>query len=451
LLSINRTGTACHPKNLFECMKGDISCANLIHTTQLRREALDQRTIVDDRDQFDEAAYLRMYPDIANAVAEHRESSAWSHYDRHGRGEGRKSNDFDAEFYLRAYPSATPELRAGLARTPLQHYLNIGRARGFLSNANAPRPPDAAAMPSPFGGLWPDAPNAADIIQGKQEIGTITKAQADRLRFWIENGYVILENAIPSSVIDKAAADLDRAYDGGFSGLKFECHAISPNHIPWRPDINPHPAKALDIHHFSPAIRNLMFADAIADFLGLIFESKAFASQTLGFLRGSAQEGHQDSAYVVYSIPRQFAATWAALEDVTLGAGELFYYPGSHRFEDFIYRDLYKSVSEAERMTGATGMREVVERHVHSLEERALSRGIPKIPFAAKKGDVLVWHADLVHGGNPVSRVVTRKSIVTHYCPKHLTPLFSERMPIKLWDHNGHRYTTSHYGSEPAR
>ena len=152
---------------------------------------------------------------------------------------------------------------------------------------------------------------------------------------------------------------------------------------------------------------------------------------------------------IPYTIPRQFAATWAALEDVTIGAGELFYYPGSHRFEDFIYKDHYKSVHEAHRMTGESRPHEQIERHVHSLEERAAQRGIPKMPFAAKKGDVLVWHADLVHGGNPVSRVTTRKSIVTHYCPKHLSPLFSEHMGTRLWDHGGHRYTTSHYASEP--
>ena len=91
---------------------------------------------------------------------------------------------------------------------------------------------------------------------------------------------------------DKAALDLDRAYAGGFPDLKFQCHRVTRDHIHWQPEINPHPAKALDIHHFSPAIRDLMFADAIAEFLGLIFDSKAFASQTLGFLRGSAQEGH---------------------------------------------------------------------------------------------------------------------------------------------------------------
>lgn len=412
---------------------------------------MNDQLALSDRDLFDEAAYLRLYPDIMRAVTDGREESAWHHYDKHGRREGRKPNDFDADFYLRAYPAAAREIAEGLAATAFEHYRKFGRARGFLTNAKAPRPEDAAAMPSPFGGLWPDLPNAMDIIQGKLETAQITKRQADQLRFWVRNGYLILEHAIPPSTIDKAALDLDRAYAGGFPELKFECHTVAPEHIVWRPELNPHPAKALDIHHFSPAIREVMFCDAIAEFLRLIFDAKAFASQTLGFLRGSAQEGHQDSAYVAYTIPRQFAATWVALEDVTIGAGELFYYPGSHRFPDFIYKGSYKSVYEAQRMTGDPAVGQLVERHVQSLEERADELGIAKVTFAARKGDVLVWHADLVHGGNPVSRTTTRKSLVTHYCPKHLSPLFAEHAALRLWDHEGHRYTTSHYASEPLR
>jgi len=410
---------------------------------------VDEQPVLGDRDQFDEVAYLRLYPDIAKAVAEGREPSAWHHYDRHGRKENRKPNDLDVEFYLRAYPAAAQEIAAGMAATPFDHFLRFGRARGFLANARAPRPANAAAPPSAFGGLWPDLPNAADIVEGKLETGQITERQAEKLTFWMNNGYVILEKALTQEQADKAALDLDRAYAGGFPGLKFECHAVARDHIEWQPEINPHPAKSLDIHHFSPAVRDLMFADAISEFLGLIFESKAFASQTLGFLRGSAQEGHQDSAYVPYTIPRQFADTWSALEDVTIGAGELFYYPGSHRFEDFIYKDHFKSVHEAQRTTGEQPARDQIERHVHSLEERAVQRGIPKTPFAAKQGDVLVWHADLVHGGNPVSRDTTRKSIVTHYCPKHLSPLFSEHLRTRLWEHRGHRYTSGHCNSEP--
>ena len=401
-----------------------------------------------ERDLFDEAAYRRMYPDVAAEIAEGRLANAWEHYDKHGRTEGRLGFGFDSEFYLRAYPLAIEEIRAGRAADPLQHYLALGKSRGYLPNPKAPRPANAAAPVSPFGGFWLDLPNAADIIRGKLEIGQVTERQAALLTSWSCEGYAILEQAIPTELIDLAAADLDKAYAGGFRDLLFECRSVDTNsYIPWKPEINPHPAKALDIHHFSQAIRDLIFADAIAGFLGLIFESKLFVSQTLGFLRGSAQNGHQDSAYVAYSIPRQFAATWIALEDVTLGCGELFYYAGSHKLEEFLFGGKYKSTYEVQRMHRGLDPQEEILEHVRSLEQRSNARGLPKRRLAAKKGDVLFWHPDLVHGGNPVSTSTTRKSIVTHYCPKHVTPLFSEHLPTKLYHYGGHVFTTSYYTS----
>jgi phytanoyl-CoA hydroxylase len=79
------------------------------------------------------------------------------------------------------------------------------------------------------------------------------------------------------------------------------------------------------------------------------------------------------------------------------------------------------------------------------LQDRAKARGIGKSLFAAKQGDVLIWHADLTHGGNPVSKEATRKSVVTHYCPKRLTPLFTEHNNVRLYDYKSHRFTTSYY------
>jgi ectoine hydroxylase-related dioxygenase (phytanoyl-CoA dioxygenase family) len=412
---------------------------------------MDGNVVTVQREIFDEEAYLRRYPDIAKAVAAGKIPSGWMHYSNHGAAEGRKPNDFDEAFYMRAYPVAALDISEGRASSPFQHYLTIGRNRGFLPHPKAPRLQNPVAPASPFGGLWVDQPHVEDLIDGKLSVGLINEAQAEQLRFFARNGYVILPNAVPKAMLAKARAAVERAFDNGFAGLKFQCGAIARGELDWQPELQTLPSKALDLHHRSAIIRQLMFAPKIEAFLALIFDSKAFASQTLSFLRGSAQEGHQDSAYVVYTLPRHFAASWIALEDVTLGAGELFYYPGSHRFPDFQFNGTAKSVIEARR-TGAKEpvLNEEIRKHVKLIEKRARDIGLRKEVFAAKAGDVLIWHSDLVHGGCPISTDVTRKSVVTHYCPRYAMPVFGEYRQMPLNELNGHLWTTSHYKDAPT-
>jgi hypothetical protein len=69
-----------------------------------------------------------------------------------------------------------------------------------------------------------------------------------------------------------------------------------------------------------------------------------------------------------------------------LDMGELSYYPGSHRFADFLYGGRYKSMVEAERC-GYSVDRAEVERHVAKLQERAKHLGLSKKVLEAKKED----------------------------------------------------------------
>jgi hypothetical protein len=394
-----------------------------------------------ESDFYDENVYLSRYPDIAAAVAAGKWPNGYAHYKAHGKAEGRKAGNFDTAFYLASYPLAAAEIAEGRYQDAMDHYRRIGFARGYIPTPVAERPAHASRLPQ-FGGFWADRPDALDVVDGKLEVGQIDEKQAEQLRFWIKNGYVILPGALPPRLATRALKEVDRAYAGGFNDLLFECAAMGAGHRYWSPELAHHAAKALDLHYFSPVIREVMFAPAIVNFLALIFESKAFASQSLTFYRGSAQDPHQDSAYVAYSVPRQFAASWVAVEDVTIGAGELFYYDGSHRFPDFLYGGKHKSVSEANRVGPKDKLPTEIPAHVKNLIRLAQVEGLEKSVFAAKKGDALIWHADLVHGGNPISHDVTCKSVVTHYCPKRRAPLFAERMQLKLEEHQGHFYTT---------
>jgi len=274
---------------------------------------------------FDERWYLERYPDAAAAVTEGLIPSGRAHYQRIGRAQGRLPRPLDEEFYRSRYPLVAAEIGSGLVPSLQDHYRILGHARGYLAAAEVARPSDAHAARSRFGGLWIDAPNAYDLVLGKYEIGLITEQEARRLLRFIEEGYVVLPGAAPDSLVAAAEAAVDRAYEGREAELLFECHALSTSPIAWQAGVTEHAAKALDYHVRSAAIRDLIFCTAVVRFLGLLFECGPLASQTLSFLRGSGQPAHQDSAYVPYSLPHQFAASWIALEDVTPGAGEIFY------------------------------------------------------------------------------------------------------------------------------
>jgi ectoine hydroxylase-related dioxygenase (phytanoyl-CoA dioxygenase family) len=400
---------------------------------------------------FVESEYIAMYSDIADAVRDGSWKSGADHYIAHGRSEGRQAYRMDEVWYLRSYPMARKEIEDGLVMSPQEHFERYGCNRGYLPHPGSPRPDNPAATPSRFGGLWVDQPNARDIVAGRLEIGLITEEQARQLLFFIENGYTVIEKAIPDHELEPALEELERAYSGQNPQQMFECRSLAKDHSPFQSEMLGQPSKALDIHWFSDAIRDVIFTDRIRQFLELLFDSRALASQSLGFYRGSAQEAHQDSAFVPYTLQRGFAASWIALEDVEAGAGELFYYVGSHRLGDWLYDRKYKSVSEAVRGgVGKTAADEMVTAHVGSLPPRAAAAHLQERTLLAKRGDVLIWHADLAHGGKPISISRTRKSIVSHYCGKYSAPLYAERMATPLHEHRGRGlYTTSHYPSLP--
>ena len=143
----------------------------------------------------------------------------------------------------------------------------------------------------------------------------------------------------------------------------------------------------------------------------------AAAFQSLGFYYGSQQELHQDSAFVRVSSPLEFVASWIALEDISPGSGELEYYPGSHALPHYLFggKYLWVDVGDPELQLFSGG-----------LQSRARDAGLSPQRFLAKKGDVLIWSAGLMHGGSPVELPDrTRKSLVTHYCPADLNPMYA--------------------------
>jgi hypothetical protein len=354
-----------------------------------------------------------------------------------------RGDQLDPDWYLAAYPQAVADLAAGRARDPADHYARLGRFRGYLPNLGAERPRDPAGVRSAFGGLWTDQGNALDMVEGKLEIGRITAPEAEALRRFIVDGYVVLKRAMPALTLWRARRALEAAYAGKIEGVKFCSPHLGFEVGDWVPGVKDAPCKALELHARSRAVRDAIFAPVISNFLQLLFDRPAMATQTLGFWHGSTQRAHQDTAYVTYSLPLQFAASWIALEDVRADSGELFYYAGSQRLGDYLYQGRYKGISEGKRHEPDWDQQPQDQAHWESIVQRSLQQGCEERTFLARKGDVLIWAADLAHGGKPSDLTRSRRSLVTHYCPAEVAPLYFEGAPRKIWRHrSGNRFTS---------
>jgi phytanoyl-CoA hydroxylase len=292
---------------------------------------------------------------------------------------------------------------------------------------------------SKFGGLWTDRVDAPQELKRRLAAGEVTPEDAERLTQWMEKGYVVLPGAVSTSVCDDVRQVIEQAWSLGDERLRvFPPGSHEPIEI--SPDLPTDRLRIIDIYAFVESARMALFSPPITHFLELVFERPPVLFQSLSFERGSQQGMHQDTAYVVTSSPLELAACWIALQDVTEGSGELMYYEGSHRLPEYHFSGEYKHYKPE---------RDGPEQHDEwsaLLNTNAELLGMARRTFLPKKGDALIWAADLAHGGSPVTDPdATRKSLVGHYCPVDVEPNYFGYRP----DRKGMKpYATGFYASE---
>lgn len=293
---------------------------------------------------------------------------------------------------------------------------------------------------SRHGGLWPDRADALELVDRDLRKGRIDQGQADQLRFWIKNGYVILERAVEHAVVDRLLEEIEGRWRAADEGIRLE---IGGNLHPLSPDLRVRRYKLLDYYAHSQTALEAAFAEKIRAFLQLVFERDLLLFQSLSFEWGSGDPVHQDTAYVVVTSPLEFAAAWIALEDIRPGSGELTYYAGSHRMSEHEFGGHYRNWN---RERDGIDKRQA---YLKGLHDRAREMGLAREVFLPKKGDALIWSADLAHGGTEIENPkLTRKSLVCHYCPLGVDPYYFARQPDRrktLEYRPDCHYASSHY------
>jgi hypothetical protein len=173
-------------------------------------------------------------------------------------------------------------------------------------------------------------------------------------------------------------------------------------------------------------VRRLAANQNITDLLTRLYGRQAHPFQTLNFPVGTQQHYHTDSIHFS-SVPERFmCGVWIALEDVSEDSGPLVYYPGSHKWP--IYMNEHLGVCSVESP-------ECFDQSVYEPVWRALvdANGVEPRTFMARKGQALIWAANLLHGGmKQKDSRRTRWSQVNHYyfdgcayyTPMHSDPAF---------------------------
>lgn len=290
---------------------------------------------------------------------------------------------------------------------------------GLDETAQASPEPSTRATPSRFGGLWIDHADAIDQLGRRHRNGLISDDTCLKILQFMRDGYVVLHQAVSPAIINQLNVDIDAVWENPPPGLMIE--TFEPDgemrYIPPDMQFRSGRTKLLDLYTVSQTARAAIAAPSVVSFLTAIFDAPPKAFQGLTFWNGSQQAIHKDTAYVkIDSNPLHLAATWLALEDIKPGTGELEYYVGSHRAPDFLFGGTSK------------WMESFVDDHprfLDSLHQDAAKFGHVRKQFYGKAGDVLVWHADLAHGGAPIQNPgQSRRSLVTHLCPNPDEPFY---------------------------
>ncbi|MDG1025430.1 MAG: phytanoyl-CoA dioxygenase family protein [Gammaproteobacteria bacterium] len=215
-----------------------------------------------------------------------------------------------------------------------------------------------------------------------------------------ERGYLVADFSLDESMLDAIVEKVQPLYP--------EDYQLNPTL----------PARVQDAWKSIDEVRQLARDASIAQALWQLVGRQSLPFQTLNFPIGTRQFTHSDTVHF-NSIPSNYmAGVWVALEDIDEDNGPLLYYPGSHKLHEYSMHDFdlepgYHNYHKYEEC-----IQKVVEKEQLQGEYGVI-----------KKGEVLIWHANLLHGGAPQKDLTrTRHSQVTHYyftdC-KYYTPMNS--------------------------
>lgn len=280
----------------------------------------------------------------------------------------------------------------------LLHYRSLQHNKAAYRQYNIRKPLTASISSKDFpdkeSRAWLDTGDSSLLAPQKASFNSFSPAIQQKIKDWSAHGYLIIENFLSHETCDEVNIEIENLQQNG--SLPFT-----------------YGNKLMFANKKSALIKGITVQPALTSLLAFLLDKEVVPFQTINFINGSEQRAHSDSIHMTTYPLGYLIAVWVALEDITHENGPLFYYPGSHKLPYLLNNDFN------EGSTLLTLGKKDYPDYEDVLEELVVTKNYPKQEFLARKGDILVWHANLVHGGTPIlNKALTRKSMVIHYYAK---------------------------------
>lgn len=261
--------------------------------------------------------------------------------------------------------------------------------------------------------LWFDN----EAMQAKIHASTIDADLKEYARNMHKDGFIVVKNAVESNECDKVIQD-----------FKEWCR-INRSTCDKNKDEFGHYRRLYNFHTSADSALDLIVNNVpllrVMDFL---FGAKTQVGNSILFSRGSQQSIHVDIPFF-WTIPAaHYFGVWVALEDTDANNGPLAVLPGGHKCNVLEKRaelpNLLKVRPNPKEIKPEDGMGFVAFADA-TMENCRRNNVTQLVNVHIKKGDVIVWHPLLPHGGSAIlDPKRSRFSFITHVGPE-LVPFYS--------------------------
>ncbi len=209
----------------------------------------------------------------------------------------------------------------------------------------------------------------------------------EQLAEFDRTGKLKLDYGFDAEMLDDIVAEVEGLYEHDYRQAEFRSSRVQ------------------DAWRNSKAARRLATHRGVAESLRQLYGRKPLPFQTLNFPTATSQLPHSDTIHFNCIPAGYMCGVWVALEDVDEDNGALIYYPGSHKLKEYSMQDF-----------GLGTGYDYYKGYEAAIQELIREQNLEPEYGVMKKGEALIWAANLLHGGAPLRDTSrTRHSQVTHY------------------------------------